>query len=423
MASRPRSSPIAPSAATAASRTSGSRRPPPAASSTSVVSTSSLDALVLPAGPRRHLDDARHRRRRSGPSRSMAGWRAAISTARRRTAGVGIGERRPQAVVVEGAEALEGAEGGGPHVADRPPRSPASAVATSPVWPARATARRSITASGRSVSVTTIHARPNAGDRGHHARRSRWPGRSWRPPPTPAAAGRPRGTAGRRCASARPGPDAARLDGAAWSFRLRSGSLTPPGQHERDDRQAGQPGHPNGDIVDRHAGRDVNSRPPPPPAGTVRRRSRWHRLWAVPLAGRRPRSRSLTVAVTAVAAGQPRRPARTSRDPAARLTRGAPYARPRARRRRSTTASRSASWPASPRSTRTAQGDIYFVTISEPTAVRAVAGGSAGGESCNRDLPPNVSRCSALPQIDLLTTLRQVRRPDADRRSGRSRCR
>ena len=50
------------------------------------------------------------------------------------------------------------------------------------------------------------------------------------------------------------------------------------------------------------------------------------------------------------------------------------------------------------------QGDIYFVTVSEPQ--QSVLGWwVAGGESCNRDLPPNVSRCSALPQIDVLTTL------------------
>jgi PDZ domain-containing protein len=49
------------------------------------------------------------------------------------------------------------------------------------------------------------------------------------------------------------------------------------------------------------------------------------------------------------------------------------------------------------------KGDIYFVTISQPS--QSVLGWwAAGGETCNRDLPPNVSRCSALPQIDLLTT-------------------
>ena len=51
----------------------------------------------------------------------------------------------------------------------------------------------------------------------------------------------------------------------------------------------------------------------------------------------------------------------------------------------------------------TAQGDVYFVTVSEPQ--QSVLGWwAAGGDSCNRDLPPNVSRCSALPQIDVLTT-------------------
>ena len=39
----------------------------------------------------------------------------------------------------------------------------------------------------------------------------------------------------------------------------------------------------------------------------------------------------------------------------------------RGRRRRSTTGCRSAAWRASPRSTPTARGDIYFVTISNPT--------------------------------------------------------
>jgi len=49
------------------------------------------------------------------------------------------------------------------------------------------------------------------------------------------------------------------------------------------------------------------------------------------------------------------------------------------------------------------KGDIYFVTVSEPS--QSVLGWwAAGGESCNRNLPPDVSRCSALPQIDLLTT-------------------
>jgi PDZ domain-containing protein len=49
------------------------------------------------------------------------------------------------------------------------------------------------------------------------------------------------------------------------------------------------------------------------------------------------------------------------------------------------------------------QGDIYFVTVSQP-AQSVLGWWAAGGESCNRDLPPNVSRCSALPQIDLMTT-------------------
>jgi len=49
------------------------------------------------------------------------------------------------------------------------------------------------------------------------------------------------------------------------------------------------------------------------------------------------------------------------------------------------------------------QGDVYFVTVSQPQ--QSVLGWwAAGGDSCNRDLPPNVSRCSALPQIDLETT-------------------
>ncbi len=90
----------------------------------------------------------------------MSTWRAAIVTARRRTAGSGSLEGRPQALVGEGAEALQGAEGGGPHVAGRR-RQPGFR-------------RRHVTGVAgegdgapvdhffrRSVSVTTIQARPN----------------------------------------------------------------------------------------------------------------------------------------------------------------------------------------------------------------------------------------------------------------------
>ncbi len=51
----------------------------------------------------------------------------------------------------------------------------------------------------------------------------------------------------------------------------------------------------------------------------------------------------------------------------------------------------------------TRKGDIYFVTVSEPSP-SVLAWWAAGGESCNTPpTPPSLSKCAALPEIDLLT--------------------
>ncbi len=73
---------------------------------------------------------------------------------------VGIAERRPQAVVGERAEALQGAEGGGPHVAigRRQPGLGRGHVAGVAGEGDGAPVDHRFS---RSVSVTTIHARPN----------------------------------------------------------------------------------------------------------------------------------------------------------------------------------------------------------------------------------------------------------------------
>ena len=177
-------------------------------------------------------------------------------------------------------------------------------------------------------------------------------------------------------------------------FRLGSGSLTPPGQQQRDDRQAGDPGHPDGEIVDRHAGRNVNPRPPPGAAGhacgrrrrgTARGRSRW------------PSSALLVLAVIAVAAVLPAslvadkhvRDGRPGRDVEA----ATPYARVPA-----------AAQPVDDRVSfgelegvaevdERPPGDIYFVTISEPRS-RCCRGGSAARTSREIDVPRPSSRRS-----------------------------
>jgi PDZ domain-containing protein len=129
----------------------------------------------------------------------------------------------------------------------------------------------------------------------------------------------------------------------------------------------------------------------------IRRRSRWHRLWTLPLLALALLV-LLTVAVTSVLPS--RLVATKTQDD--KVTE-APYAEtPRT---------------ATPVDDRVSfgqlagvaevdpdrKGDIYFVTVSQP-AQSVLGWWAAGGESCNRDLPPNVSRCSALPQIDLMTT-------------------
>jgi PDZ domain-containing protein len=136
---------------------------------------------------------------------------------------------------------------------------------------------------------------------------------------------------------------------------------------------------------------------PPSSGGTVERRSGWHRVWTLPLLALSLLA-LLGVAVTSVL---------PSRLVATKVqddeVTDAPYAlTPRS---------------ATPVDDRVSfgelagdaeldsdrEGDVYFVTVSEPT--QSVLGWwAAGGDSCNRDLPPNVSRCSALPQIDVLTT-------------------
>ena len=121
----PRSSPSAPSAATAASRTSGSCPLGPPARPISVSSTS---AGTTSRSPHAHaaISTTVASASPSHGDRSISGRRAASSTARRRTDGVGIIDLGGEQVVVEHAEPVEGAERGRPHTADRrrpaPPR-------------------------------------------------------------------------------------------------------------------------------------------------------------------------------------------------------------------------------------------------------------------------------------------------------------
>ena len=145
----------------------------------------------------------------------------------------------------------------------------------------------------------------------------------------------------------------------AWSFRLRSGSLTPPGEQPRraTARPAIQAIRTVRSLIDTQ---DETLTPPPPiRSGTVRPPSPVHRWWAVPLAvvgpaGARRRSPSPPCSRPASSAEkQVADPTTTRLVDGGRGRRRTPGSRRRPSR--STTASRSASWRASPRSTRTAR--------------------------------------------------------------------
>jgi Lon-like protease len=151
---------------------------------------------------------------------------------------------------------------------------------------------------------------------------------------------------------------------------------------------------------------------PPPPGGSVRRPSRWHRAWALPL---------LVVALLvlvgiAVLSLLPASLVATKDVRGEVVT--APYAlTPRT---------------ATPVDDRVSfgqlagvaevdpdrAGDIYFVTVSEPS--QSVLGWwAAGGESCNEHPPEgDLSKCGALPQIDFLTREDKFGSQTPDQRRG-----
>ena len=115
MASRPRSSPIAPSAATADSRTSGSSpRPAPPASASRRLELVVGDSLVLAARPCRDLDHGRVDvvQQRDQRDVDVAGRDRGRPAAH---GGVAVAERCHQFVVAEAAESLERAQRAGAH--------------------------------------------------------------------------------------------------------------------------------------------------------------------------------------------------------------------------------------------------------------------------------------------------------------------
>jgi Lon-like protease len=136
---------------------------------------------------------------------------------------------------------------------------------------------------------------------------------------------------------------------------------------------------------------------PGPPVGTVRRPAAWNRVWTLPLLG----LAVLALVAIAVAALLPASLVATRTVNGKAVT--APYAlTPRT---------------ATPVEDRVSfgglkgvaevdtsrNGDIYFVTVSEPSQ-SVLAWWAAGGESCNTPpTPPSLSKCDALPEIDLLT--------------------
>ena len=272
MASSPRSSPIAPSAATAASRTSGSRpaprrRPAP----TSVASTSSAHDLVLAARPRRDLDDGRVGVGERG-RRSTSGWRggelARPAGARRRR-----GRRTPpQSWSSSSTPRRSRAPSAVARTPGRRAASPAAAVATSPVCPASG-ARL---AAGRSLLEQVGERRDDPRQAERRDGGETAPITSASPELATTAHTRRSGPAGvvrRGDAPRRPRTGTRR--GVSAGLRGRFGCalavLRHPASTRATTRQAGDPGHPNGEIVDRHAGRDVN---PGPAAGGGHRRAR-----------------------------------------------------------------------------------------------------------------------------------------------------
>lgn len=137
---------------------------------------------------------------------------------------------------------------------------------------------------------------------------------------------------------------------------------------------------------------------PQAPVGTVRRPATWHRVWTLPLLG----VSLLALLAIIVTALLPASLVATRTVDGKAVT--APYAlTPRT---------------ATPVEDRVSfgelkgvaevdpsrNGDIYFVTVSEPSQ-SVLAWWAAGGESCNTPpTPPSLSKCDALPEIDLLTT-------------------
>lgn len=152
---------------------------------------------------------------------------------------------------------------------------------------------------------------------------------------------------------------------------------------------------------------------PPPAAGTVRTPGAQHRIWAVPLAA----LALLTLAAIGLAALLParvvaRKQIRDPENPQAVVEAAAPYARiPRS---------------ATPVDDRVSfgeleglaeldtdrKGDIYFVTISEPSQ-SVLSWWAAGGSSCK--VPAG---CSAEPAIDFLTHVEKYGTQTPSQRRG-----
>ena len=157
----PRSSPIAPRAATHDSRTSGSAAAA-VASSTSRSNTSSSTCVTLAARPGRNLDDhrvgvgegVRAGRRRGGGRRSSR--RGGGRRGRHRSA-------PPRRRRRQRHRAVRGRRGRRRAHRDRPPASPARAVAASPWCPARETLRR-VGSISRSILQQVRHRRDDHGD-------------------------------------------------------------------------------------------------------------------------------------------------------------------------------------------------------------------------------------------------------------------
>ena len=206
MASSPRSSPIAPSAATAASRTSGSSpAPAPPASATSASSTSSPTTSCSPHAHAATSTTAGSASASSGrevdarvaggdlgrpPAHGRVGVGERRRAARRRRARRGARARRARSPAPPGRRSVEAGAGAVADVAGVPGRRRRHGVR-----PVDRSLLEQVGERGHDPRQA------ERGDGGDARRRSRAPARSWRRPPTPGAAA-PAGWYGGATASA-----------------------------------------------------------------------------------------------------------------------------------------------------------------------------------------------------------------------------